>query len=351
MFSDRIKAIIYGVAVGDALGAPVEFCARGRFPRVTEMQPNLNFTSGGQPLPAGSWTDDASQTLLLAESLLKCCGLNQIDNLELYTKWWKTGYLSSTGTASNGYCGKCFDIGNQTKIALQDFEMTRHPETWHTNNSKSGNGSLMRVSPVACYYLARRPGAAGLSPRANRVYHSYIIQKAGLSSKTTHGSPICVDACRYFTSLLIGALLGKSKQELLSPQYYRQYFSNGPKPYISTGVRLLDEQIEENEKHLEREIESIALGGYKTKLVDCISTSGYVVNTLEAVLYCFYKTTSFEEALIMAVNLGDDADTVGAILGALCGAYYGFSAIPPRWTSVVVHPTLLDTFAFKLAHC
>ena len=140
---DRVRGALIGLAVGDAVGTTVEFKAPGTFPPVTDMV-------GGGPfgLRAGEWTDDTSMALCLAESLIECRGFNARDQMERYVKWWRHGHLSSTG--------RCFDIGNTTRDALARFERTGEPFSGSTSPNAAGNGSLMRLAPVAMFYV-RQP--------------------------------------------------------------------------------------------------------------------------------------------------------------------------------------------------
>ena len=188
---DRIRGALIGLAVGDAVGTTVEFKPPGTFEPVTDMV-------GGGPfrLRPGEWTDDTSMALCLAESLIECGGFNARDQMERYVKWWKTGYLSRTG--------KFFDIGNTTREALARFLETGDPFAGSTDPRSAGNGSLMRLAPVAMSCVDR--------PEEG-------IAACGESSRTTHGAREAVDACRYFGGLLIGAMNGASKAEVLSPMY------------------------------------------------------------------------------------------------------------------------------------
>jgi ADP-ribosylglycohydrolase len=181
---DRIRGALIGLAVGDAVGTTVEFKSPGTFPPVTDMV-------GGGPfnLRPGQWTDDTSMALCLAESLIECKGFNALDQMQRYVRWWRKGHLSSMG--------RCFDIGNTTRAALARFEQTNDPFAGSTDPNAAGNGSLMRLAPVAMFYAAR--------PEEG-------IAACGESSRTTHGSREALDACQYFGGLLIGAMNGVSKE-------------------------------------------------------------------------------------------------------------------------------------------
>ena len=187
----RYKGCLVGLAVGDAVGTTVEFQSPGSFPIVTDM-------IGGGPfrLEPGQWTDDTSMALCLAESLVTCRKSDPTDQMERYVRWREDGYMSSTGS--------CFDIGNTVSKALSLFKRTGNPLAGSTAPHSAGNGSLMRLAPVPLYF-ASDPAAA--------------IAMSAESSKTTHGARTCLDACRYFGGLILGAVSGVKKEELLSNRY------------------------------------------------------------------------------------------------------------------------------------
>lgn len=298
---ERYLGSLVGLAVGDALGASVEFSPAGTFEPVTDM-------TGGGPfeLRPGEWTDDTSMALCLAESLINCREFHPRDQLVRYARWYKTGHLSSTG--------HCFDIGVTVSDALQRFERTGADYCGSTDPMTAGNGSLMRLAPVALFF-ASRPWAA--------------IEWSGESSRTTHAARTAVDACRYFAALLVGAVAGASKSELMAPMYspVLGYWESHP---------------------LAEEIECIARGSYRSKVPPEIVGSGYVVQCLEAALWAFYTTDSFEEGCLRAVNLGNDADTTAAVYGQLAGAYYGVHSIPPAWRRKLAKPELINRYARDL---
>jgi ADP-ribosyl-[dinitrogen reductase] hydrolase len=286
MVRDRCRGALLGLAVGDALGTTVEFKAPGTFKPITDL------VGGGQfGLEPGQWTDDTSMALCLAESLIEKRGFDPKDQMDRYGRWWKEGYLSSTGT--------CFDIGVTVRTALAHYLQTGEPFAGSTDPFAAGNGSLMRLAPVV---LAFRRNV------------ELAIRNAGDSSRTTHAAPTTIDACRYFAGLLLGALEGRSKKELFSSFFY-------PDP---------DEQYWKRHP-LSPEIAEIANGSFKQKQPPAIIGNGFVVRSLEAALWAFYHSDSFRDGALRAVNLGNDADTTGAIYGQLAGAFYGLNAIPVEW--------------------
>jgi len=184
----RYRGALLGLAAGDALGTTLEFRRPGTFAPIADIV-------GGGPfnLPAGAWTDDTSMALCLAESLIERRSFDPVDQLERYVRWYRLGHLSSTGN--------CFDIGNTVRAALNRFERTREPYCGSTHPMAAGNGSIMRLAPVALFFR-RRPRDA--------------IARALDSSCTTHGAVEAVDACRYFAALLVGALEGVGRDRLLA---------------------------------------------------------------------------------------------------------------------------------------
>jgi ADP-ribosylglycohydrolase len=299
--TDRYGGCLLGLAVGDAIGTTLEFKPPGSFTPITDM-------IGGGPfnLKPGQWTDDTSMALCLAESLIECRGFNLKDQMERYVRWWKEGHLSSTGA--------CFDIGNTTRTALSAFQRTGDPLSGQTDPYSAGNGSLMRLAPVPMFY-AKDPREA--------------IEKSGESSRTTHGAPAAIDACRYFGALIVGALHGEDKDVLLSDHYT-------PLPGYW------------QEKPLVSEMAAIAAGSFKKKNPPEIRGTGYVVQSLEAALWAFSNSDSFMEGCLRAVNLGDDADTTGTIYGQLAGAYYGEEGIPDQWCANISKVSLIAEIAKKL---
>jgi len=274
---DRYTGCLLGLACGDAVGTTLEFKPRGSFEPITDMV-------GGGPfnLEAGQWTDDTSMALCLAESLIEKKGFEPLDQMERYVRWYRTGYLSSTGV--------CFDIGGTTASALRRLEKTHDPFSGPTDSHSAGNGSLMRLAPVPLFFFPDRDA---------------MIFYAGESSRTTHGAQVCIDACRLFASILYNALSGMDKERVLFDH---------------------DEAIVESPA-----IRETLKGSYKGKKENQIQGIGYVVKSLEAALWCFYETETFKEALLRAANLGDDADTTTAICGQVAGAYYGIHSIPCEW--------------------
>lgn len=297
----RYRGSLLGLAVGDALGVTLEFTRPGHFAPISDM-------IGGGPfdLKPGQWTDDTSMALCLAESLVECGGFNPKDQMQRYVRWWQEGYLSSTG--------HCFDIGNTVRKALEQFLETGEPYSGSTSPATAGNGSLMRLAPIPMTFLSDPEQA---------------IAHAADSSRTTHQAREAVDACRYFAGLIIGALQGRDKSEILSTGF--------------CPVEGLWDRAPLAEK-----IDAIASGSFKEKEPPAIRGRGYVVDCLEAALWAFYKADNFREGALLAVNLGEDADTTGAVFGQIAGAYWGEDGIPEQWQWRLIRGYFVGEVADKL---
>lgn len=291
----RFEGCLLGLACGDAVGTTVEFRARGTFRPVTDM-------TGGGPfgLRRGEWTDDTSMALCMATSLVERRKFDARDIMDRFCRWMDDGYLSSNGS--------CFDIGGTVSDALERYKDTGSVYAGSEDPHSAGNGCLMRLAPIPMFFHAD-PAAA--------------IEKSGLSSRLTHGARECVDATRLFAAMLLRALDGASKDEILNGH---DLPANG-----SASVK------------------AIAAGSYLRKSEDDIRGAGYVIDSLEAALWCFAHTSSFEEAILRAANLGQDADTTAAICGQIAGAHYGVTGIPARWIEWLVMSGEIRELANRLA--
>jgi ADP-ribosyl-[dinitrogen reductase] hydrolase len=274
---DRAVGALLGLAVGDAIGTTLEFSKRDNGPPLTDMM-------GGGPfgLRPGEWTDDTAMALCLAESLLVCAGLNEHDLMQRFCRWWHGGENSCTGS--------CFDIGTTTSEALRHFERTGIPIAGRTEWDRAGNGSLMRLAPVAIYWHRDRAWAEA---------------EARAQSATTHGAAAAVESCAFFSHILLDAIEGCTKDQVLGPRRWPAHEA----------------------------VDTIARGLWRGKSRAQIRSSGYVIDTLEAALWSVASASSFRAAVLTAANLGDDADTVAAVTGQLAGALWGASAIPAEWVS------------------
>lgn len=302
---NKFEGSLLGLACGDALGTTLEFQKPGTFEPIKDI-------IGGGPfnLLPGQWTDDTSMALCLASSLIKKEAFNPYDQMETYVEWYKNGYLSSTGS--------CFDIGNTIKQALERFLYTREAFSGSSDKYSAGNGALMRIAPVPLFFF-KHPLLA--------------INKAGESSRTTHGAEESIQSCRFYTGLILAALQGLSKDVILSADYFQNNIGSS----LIKSPKILD----------------ISNGSYKQKSPPDIVGSGYVINSMEAALWAFYHGDNFEDGCLLAANLGDDADTTAAIYGQLAGAYYGKDNIPKRWTEKIFFKKIIESHAlalYKISH-
>jgi ADP-ribosyl-[dinitrogen reductase] hydrolase len=283
---DRYRGCLLGLAVGDAIGTTVEFKPRGSFLPVIDM-----IGGGAFHLQPGQWTDDTSMALCLATSLVECGGFDARDQMERYCRWLETGYLSSRGSA--------FGLGRTVGAALRRFRRTGEPFAGSSEPNTAGNGCIMRLAPIPMFFFPDIDAAARF---------------AAESSRTTHGAEECLDACRLLARIIIRALLGRPKDE----------------------VALADGFVDSPTFVGSPNIAAIAGGDYRQKSEAMIRGSGYVVECLEAALWCFMHTDTYRDAVLKAANLGDDADTTAAVCGQVAGAYYGESDIPAAWLEKLV---------------
>ena len=272
---DRALGAFLGLAVGDAVGTTLEF-------RPRDAQRRLNDMVGGGPFrqPPGGWTDDTAMALALADSLAATGTLDVQDLMDRFVRWWRHGDYSHTG--------QCDDIGNTTLDALDRYLQTGDPLAGSTDPRNAGNGSLMRLAPVALRFRQDRPR---------------LSAAAAEQSRTTHGAEEAVDACRAFAELLADAIAGSPRADVLAPR-----------PFKGAAA-----------------IARIMAGSWRGRGRDTIRSSGYVVDTLEAAIWSVARTGNFRNAVLLAANLADDADTVAAVAGQLAGAIYGLDGIPHAW--------------------
>ncbi|KAG5637498.1 hypothetical protein H0H81_004371 [Sphagnurus paluster] len=334
--STKIQLAILATAMIDALGGPPEFHERFTFPLITGMQPNNNFN-----LPPGVWTDDTSMTLCLAQSLSLATrsgndgtrgNFDEREQLEAYKAWYRKGKLSAIG--------RCFDIGTTIRRALHIYEQCSPDDEIGIvleriaaqlgGESSSGNGSLMRVLPIGLAYW-RDEGLAK--------------EHARRSSRTTHPNALCQEACEVWTAAIVrvmqastmGSRENYTKLDLV--KFFAEFAYTDSKlqkalslPSSAPPVPTTGEQEEYYRKHhpilllITKTSEHYSnREGFSKPIprTEELPSTGYVLHTLVAALYCFLATETFEEGAIMAVNLGSDADTVGAVYAGLAGCWYG----------------------------
>lgn len=289
---DRALGTLLGLAVGDALGTTLEFTMRDSYAHLTDMV-------GGGPfcLKPGQWTDDTSMALALAESLCAKPHLDESDLMGRFANWYLHGVNSCTGT--------CFDIGHATRSAIETWLRTGNSFAGSTAPQTAGNGSLMRLAPVAIRHWQAPDLMADVAKR---------------QSLTTHGAPQAVEVCMRFAKVLSEVIAGRDWQEALQSQGTSQ----------------------------DQAIAAIVSGNWRSKERSQIASSGYVIHSFEAAFWCVDRTGSFQDAVLLAANLGDDADTTAAITGQLAGAVYGASAIPLPWLAKLAWRDDIEALASRL---
>jgi ADP-ribosyl-[dinitrogen reductase] hydrolase len=289
---NRFRGVLIGLAVGDALGGPLEFQpAREPDSYVTDM-----IGGGWQKLAPGEWTDDTQMTLCVVESLLTKKVFDPDDIAQRFVVWMKSGPK---------------DIGIHTASVLGEISLgvpweQASAEVQDRNPENAPNGSLMRSAPLALFFYQNPEYVAALSPVLSRISHAH---------------PDCEWACVCLNVAIAWLLLGKNKEEAVEAAYEA---SDGASPQLKERIGRAMEPTSET------------------------SPTGYVLDTLEVALWSFLHASSFESALLIAVNRGADADTVGAITGALAGARYGFSGIPERWLAPLKESAFLLHYADRL---
>jgi ADP-ribosyl-[dinitrogen reductase] hydrolase len=293
MLKSKFLGSFLGLAVGDALGAPIEFEVRDSYKAITEMREGGPFN-----LKIGQWTDDTSLALCIAISLIEKRIFDAEDIIHRFHQWFRVGYMSCTG--------QCFDIGNTTKAALLRYEEKGklYPGS---EADPATNGSIMRLAPIPLFF------------------HRNLDQTiffAGESSRITHAPIECVDACKALALLIHRALSGSPKETVLN--------------YIKGELDLCNE------------IEEILLGSYRRKSRTEISAKGLATTCLEAALWSFDQTDNFNDGVLLAVNLGEDSDTTGAVYGQLAGAFYGVESIRPYFLEKLWNREMLEKVALDL---
>lgn len=286
----RARGAMLGLAIGDALGAIIEFKPPGSFEPVTGYRASETWD-----IPAGAYTDDTSQALCLAQSLLEC-GFDTDDQLRRYVDWWTRGYMSSTG--------ECFDIGSGTRHALTRW--IEDPQ-WQPDERylrAGGAGAISRLAPLVIWAAGREE----------------LPEFAHRSADTTHGAPEARSATVDFALLLEHALSEPADTE---PQALKQ--------------RLLDPKLM-----------PLLSDGYLDRVAADFHDNGYILSCLESALWALATTEDFESGMLAAVNLGRDADTRAAVYGQLAGAIYGVESIPPEWRAGLIDADLIEDTAVQL---
>jgi ADP-ribosyl-[dinitrogen reductase] hydrolase len=321
---DKFRGVILGSAIGDAIGTTLEFK-----PRKSIKHPLTDMVGGGPfSLRPGQFTDDTSMALCLAESLLFKGRHDPHAEMDRYVAWLRKGHMSPTA--------RCFDIGITTRESLERYKSLRshckdreaflaNPEFAYTNPcERAGNGSLMRLAPVPLFFY--------------NASADDCAKVAALTSLTTHSNVECAAACAYY-ALLVREALAESvittDNNTLQAQKEALFNRVAALPVIDTLAAPKIVSIAKDQQ-------------FKSKTEDQISSSGYVVHSLEAALWCFYTTSTYDEGVLQAANLGDDADTVACIHGILAGAFYGASRMRDSWVQRIAMRGLLESISAGL---
>lgn len=301
---NRLHGLFIGGVVGDAFGSPYEFKRLGSYTITEEMEYNGVFN-----LPAGSFTDDSSMMLCLAQSLIDMKRFYAPDQMSKYAKWMLHGYMSSNDEKG------CFDVGRQTKTAILEYIRDVHKDKQtdgyygSVQPIHSGNGGIMRLAPIMIYFHKDVDG--GLVHARN-------------SSRVTHGSPECIE-CAWLMAFVVFMLLDGRSKDAVSKRMMA----------ISPSLR-------------EEQVRNIAAQTFKKKESRHIFTSGYVIHTLEAALWAFFKTETFKEGMLLLAEMGRDVDTVCCVYGQIAGAYYGYTEIPAKWIAALQKKDLVISVCCKL---
>lgn len=303
----KIASALIGVCVGDALGVPVEF--QDRSERLLHPVTTMIGDGTHEQLP-GTWSDDSSLTLCLADVL--CHQGYDLDAIaQSFCRWYQAGFWTARG--------EIFDLGGTTEMAIIRLQQGVPPlEAGERSDRSNGNGSLMRILPLVFLY--------------KQESFPDLIAKVHNSSKITHAHPRSQMACGIYISIAIALLEGMT---------FKQAYLSGVeriKPFYEVGE--LGKELRYFQRILSGEIERVDSKD--------IESSGYVIHTLEASLWCLLTTSSYSEAVLKAVNLGDDTDTTAAVTGGLAGIYYGLETIPPEWVETIARKDEILNLAQQL---
>ena len=304
---NKIKSLLFGVAIGDALGVPVEFISRAEISKnpITDM---IGF--GTYNLPPGTFSDDSSLTFCLAEALAVEFDLNRIGRN--FVKWYYNDYWTATGTV--------FDIGIGTSIAIDKIAEGVQPELAGGNDeSSNGNGSLMRISPLV-FYLMDKP-----------IAERFEITKQ--VSSVTHGHFRSIIACFYYLEFARQLIQNKDKFDI-----YRDLQTLIPD--FLTSLSIESKEISLFDRILKHTIQDIS--------EEEIISGGYVIHTLESSIWCILSTENYRDAVLKAVNLGADTDTTAAVTGGLAGLLYGFENIPTNWINELARKNGIEDLAERM---
>ncbi|MET4106109.1 ADP-ribosylglycohydrolase family protein [Hymenobacter sp. UYP22] len=305
----QVRAALLGLAVGDALGVPVEFQSRA----ARRQDPVVHMREyGTHHQPAGTWSDDASLTFCLAQAIADGFSIGKVAE---YSRRW---YYENLWTPH----GRVFDIGITTREALSRLQSNPNLiRAGNTDEYSNGNGALMRILPLAFYQED--------APLAERFE---LIQQV---SAVTHGHIRSAVACLLYLEVARHLRAG-----LKPAQAYTELRRQAPAQLSALNIPA----------HEADKFERIFSGRLPDVAITAIDSGGYVMHTLEASLWCLLRHETYAETVLAAVNLGDDTDTTGAVAGGLAGLYYGEAAIPPEWRQVLARRADIEQLARQFAN-
>lgn len=300
-----VKGAIFGLVVADALGVPVEFESRKKLQK-NPVDKMLGY--GSHNVPKGTWSDDTSMVLCTLNSIAQKGKIDLVDNVLEFSKWAENGYMTPHG--------EVFDIGITTLTSLRNYWKSKNVYTCGGKSDyDNGNGSLMRIIPVSLYNHFKN-----LSKKES-------IRNVHEVSALTHAHERSLIACGIYDFIVSELIKSPEKSSVISAlkkaeKYYSDYKE------IKHYKRIFDEKFIDTDSSL-------------------IKSSGYVVDTLEAAIWCLLNTDSYKYCVLKAVNLGEDTDTVAAVAGGLAGILYGYDSIPKEWINTLVKSDMISKLCDK----
>jgi ADP-ribosylglycohydrolase len=311
--SNIILSGIMGLCIGDALGVPVEFESRDK--RKKDAVGSMR-SHGTYDQPAGTWSDDSSMALCLAESLTR--GLDYKDIMKNFSSWYNNGEFTPYG--------EVFDVGGSTAGAIMRYDGGTEPlECGGKSQNDNGNGSLMRILPLVFYLKSFYGSDITKDPYAMDIIHKV--------SSLTHAHTRSLIACGIYCSVAMELIGGKKITEAFDSGIKNSFDFYGNLDGFKGELKFY---------------ENLKRKDFKTLGEEEIKSSGYVVDTLEAALWCLLNSDSYSSCVLKAVNLGSDTDTVAAVAGGLAGIFYGYESIPAEWIDTIARRDYIEKICTDL---
>ncbi|MEI0564053.1 ADP-ribosylglycohydrolase family protein [Brachyspira pulli] len=306
---NKLKSAILGLAVGDALGVPYEFISRD----IIKNNPCKDMIGyGTHNKKAGTWSDDTSLTLCLLDNL-NSKNINYNDIMDSFALWYDKGHYTADGDT--------FDIGITTRDAIDNYKNGKNPiKCGLSDEYSNGNGSLMRILPIAFYIKKYFDGKLFENSEAINIIYNV--------SSLTHSHKRSLIACVIYTAIVLNLINDMKIEEAINKALKDSFNYYKNEKEINNYKRIFDSDFK--------------------KLNDTkIQSSGYVVNTLEASIWILLNTSNYKDAVLKAVNLGDDTDTTAAVTGGLAGLYYCVDNIPSKWIDTLINKELIINICSK----